>query len=249
MVSTLGKVPSARPVNPMADERIFVVEDEHEIRELLEYRLTREGFRVSTADNGVAALDAIRRESPDLVLLDLMLPGIDGLEICRALKQDEDTKGISIIMVTAKTEEADIVLGLGLGADDYILKPFSPREIVARVKAVLRRTRPTEEPGEAGNVVTRGKLKIDPTRFRVTVDDEELQFTATEFKMLHYLAKNPGRVFTRSQLMEVARGDDSVAFERAVDAHIRTVRKKLGPLRDLIQTVRSIGYRFAETAS
>jgi len=232
----------------MADERIFVVEDEEEIRELLEYRLVREGFRVSTTDNGVHALDAIRRERPDLVLLDLMLPGIDGLEICRALKQDDDSKDIPIIMVTAKSEESDIVLGLGLGADDYILKPFSPREVVARVQAVLRRMRPSDDSEQADSVVVRGTLRIDPTRFRVTAGDEELVFTATEFKMLHFLAKHPGRVFTRSQLMEVARGDDSVAFERSVDAHIRTVRKKLGPLRDMIETVRSIGYRFAETA-
>lgn len=232
----------------MADERIFVVEDEEEIRELLEYRLVREGYRVSVADNGVHALDAIRRQKPDLVLLDLMLPGIDGLEICRALKQDDESRDIPIIMVTAKSEESDVVLGLGLGADDYILKPFSPREVVARVQAVLRRARGSESAGESDSVVTRGPLQIDPSRFRVTADDRELVFTATEFKMLHFLAKHPGRVFTRSQLMEVARGDDSIAFERSVDAHIRTVRKKLGPLRDMIETVRSIGYRFAETA-
>ena len=233
----------------MSTQRIVVVEDEEDIRAILEYALTREGYQVSTCANGARALHDVRRKHPDLVLLDLMLPGVDGLEICRVLKHSDDTRSIPIIMVTAKSEESDVVLGLGLGADDYVMKPFSPKELVARVRAVLRRTSQAAEPEDAKKVVVRGPLRIDPERFRVTNEQDEVVFTATEFKLLHHLALNPGRVFTRSQLLEVARGDDAAAFERSIDAHIRTVRKKLGEQRDLIETVRSIGYRFAESAA
>lgn len=228
---------------------IVVIEDEEDILEILEYTLKREGFLVSSASNGVRGLSEVRKRQPDLVLLDLMLPGVDGLEICRALKQDEDTRGIAIIMVTAKSEESDIVLGLGLGADDYILKPFSPKEVVARIRAVLRRAEREREDEDLEKVVVRGGLRIDPVRFRVSDDEREVVLTATEFKILHHLALHPGRVFTRGQLLEVSRGDDSASFERSVDAHIRTVRKKLGDKRDLIETVRSVGYRFGETAA
>ena len=241
----------ARPYRSreMVTQRIVVVEDEEDIRDILAYTLEREGYVVHVAPNGVRGLSEVRKRQPDLVLLDLMLPGVDGLEICRALKQDEDTRNIAIIMVTAKSEESDVVLGLGLGADDYILKPFSPKEVVARVRAVLRRTANERSEENGDKVVVRGELRIDPQRFRVADGELEIAFTATEFKLLHHLALHPGRVFTRGQLLEIARGDDAAAFERSVDAHIRTVRKKLGDKRDLIETVRSIGYRFAETAA
>lgn len=233
----------------MPKNRITIVEDEADIREILEYSLSREGFEVQSAMDGASGLDLIRREGPELVLLDLMLPDIDGLEICRQLKGDEATRDIAIIMVTAKGEESDIVLGLGLGADDYIPKPFSNKELVARVRSVMRRTTRNAAPVETGQAVLAGPLRIDPERHKAWVHDQEVELTATEFRILLLLARNPGRIFSRSQILADARGELAAAFDRSVDAHIRTIRKKLGKERDLIETVRSIGYRFAEEES
>jgi two-component system phosphate regulon response regulator PhoB len=230
----------------MARSRITVVEDEEDIREILEYSLTREGFAVETAADGASGLELIRRGNPELVLLDLMLPDIDGLEVCRQLKGDGQTKDIAIIMVSAKGEESDIVLGLGLGADDYIPKPFSNRELVARVRSVLRRAQRGEKDEDDRSTVTRGELKVDPERHKAWFASTELELTATEFRILLLLAHNPGRIFSRSQILTQARGELAAAFDRSVDAHVRTIRKKLGAGRDLIETVRSIGYRFAE---
>lgn len=226
--------------------KITIVEDEEDIREILEYTLTREGFDVDCAADGSTGLEMIRREPPDLVLLDLMLPDVEGLEICRQLKADRKTSEIAIIMVTAKGEESDIVLGLGLGADDYIPKPFSARELVARTRSVLRRAQRGESETPDSSVVTQGELKIDPSRHKVFVHGKELEFTATEFRILHLLASHPGRIFSRSQILSESRGELAAAFDRSVDAHVRTVRKKLGDLRNMIETVRAIGYRFAE---
>ncbi len=230
----------------MKREKIVVVEDERDILEVIGYNLGREGYRVVTATDGLEALRLIRAEAPDLVLLDLMLPGLDGIEVCRRLKTDPVTKAIPIIMVTAKGEEADIVLGLGVGADDYITKPFSPKELVARVRAVLRRGPLKEEVG-AGERIVRGGVVIDATRFEVRVDDTPVTFTATEFRLLHFLASHPGRVFTRDQLLNRVIGEDAVVIDRNIDVHVRAVRKKLGPYRDLVETVRAVGYRFRET--
>lgn len=232
----------------MAKQKIFIVEDEADIRELLEYSLEREGYEVDSAPEGVSGLARIRRRVPDLILLDLMLPGLDGLEICRRLKQDDATRGIPIIMVTAKGEEADVVLGLGMGADDYVPKPFSPKEVTARVKAVLRRAMLDTESDEK-RVVSRGPLEVDPTRHKVSVGETEVPLTATEFRILHFLAARPGRVFEREQILSFALGPNTVVTDRSVDVHIRAIRKKLGDYRDLIETVRGIGYRFAETVS
>ncbi|MFT7668279.1 MAG: two-component system alkaline phosphatase synthesis response regulator PhoP [Planctomycetota bacterium] len=230
----------------MSKSRIIVVEDEEDIQEILEYTLTREGFEVSCASDGASGLKHIRRELPDLVLLDLMLPDVDGLEICRQLKADPETRGISVIMVTAKGEESEIVLGLGLGADDYIPKPFSTRELVARTRSVLRRAGQSRSEEDVVKVVVHGSLRIDPRSYKVHVGGEELDFTVTEFKILHLLASNPGRIFSRSQILSESRGALAAAYDRSVDAHVRTIRKKLDSQRDLIETVRAIGYRFAE---
>lgn len=234
----------------MKGKKIVVVEDEEDIRELIEYHLQREGFAVIGVEDGERGLLTIERELPDLVLLDLMLPGIDGLEICRELRNRDKTKHISVLMVTAKTEEADVVLGLGLGADDYIQKPFRPRELVARVKSALRRREFADD--EPSDVLKRGPLEIDSVKHRITMlsgpegEREELEFTATEFELLHVLARRPGRVFDREELMELSRGEAGVALDRVIDAHIRSIRKKLGEQRGLIETVRSVGYRFTE---
>jgi phosphate regulon transcriptional regulator PhoB len=229
----------------MVNQKVLIVEDEADIRELLEYSLTREGLEVITAGEGTAALALVRRKVPDLILLDLMLPGLDGLEICRRLKADDATRGIPVIMVTAKGDEADVVLGLGLGADDYIAKPFSPKELVARVQAVLRRTR-SSDGADTKAVVDAGPLRIDPTRHKVFVDDAEVELTATEFRILHYLASRPGRVFSRDQILASALGPNTIVTDRSVDVHVRAIRKKLGEQRELVETVRGIGYRFAE---
>lgn len=232
----------------MSRSRITIVEDEEDIREILEYCLTREGFDVETAVDGASGLKLIRSNQPDLVLLDLMLPDIDGLEICRQLKSADETSGIAIIMVSAKGEESDIVLGLGLGADDYVPKPFSSKELIARVRSVLRRMQVGAVQEDSKTVIVRGKLKIDSTKHKVWIEGEEIELTATEFRILHLLASNPGRIFSRSQILTDSRGELAAAFDRSVDAHVRTIRKKLGSARDLIETVRSIGYRFAEEA-
>jgi DNA-binding response OmpR family regulator len=232
----------------MAKPRITIVEDEEDIREILEYTLTREGFVVECAEDGATGLEKIRQAMPDLVLLDLMLPDVNGLEICRQLKQAEETSEISIVVVTAKGEESDIVLGLGLGADDYVTKPFNARELVARCRSVLRRaSRPATKEREETEI-RQGALKIDPQRHKCWLDEEEVELTVTEFRILQLLASHPGRIFSRSQILAESRGDLAAAFDRSVDAHVRTIRKKLGVHRDLIETVRAIGYRFAELA-
>lgn len=230
----------------MQGARIVVVEDEEDIRELIEYHLEREGATVTGVGDGHKGLEVVLREVPDLVLLDLMLPGKDGLDVCRDIRADERVAHVPVLMVTAKSEEADVVLGLGLGADDYIQKPFRPRELVARVKTALRREKRAREPKDEAKVLVRGALRIDTTRHKAHLGDQELGLTATEFRLLHTLARRPGRVYSREELLEASRGESAFALDRSVDAHIRSVRKKLGEARDLVETVRSMGYRFAE---
>ncbi len=230
----------------MKREKILVVEDEADLREVLSYNLTRDGYRVVTAENGADGLRKARKEVPDLVLLDLMLPDLDGVEVCRRLKKDPLTATLPIIMVTAKSEEADVVLGLGVGADDYVPKPFSPRTLLARVKAVLRRG-PQREEAELARRIVRGPLTIDADRHEARLEGELVRFTATEFRLLHFLALHPGRVFTRDQLMRRVMGEDVILVDRNVDVHVRAVRAKLGVQRDLVETVRGVGYRFQDT--
>ena len=230
----------------MTKPRVLVVEDEEDILEVIQYNLQQEGYEVSCCMDGLQGLEQARTLKPDLVLLDIMLPGMDGVEICRNLKERESTRRIPIIMVTAKGEEIDVVLGLGVGADDYIPKPFKVRELVARVKAMLRRSSLHQDEVSDG-CITVGDLVINPGRHEVICCGEQVEFTATEFRLLHYLASHPGRVYSRSQLLEPAVGDDVVVSNRNIDVHIRSLRKKLCSCSELIETIRGVGYRFKET--
>jgi two-component system phosphate regulon response regulator PhoB len=228
----------------MSRSRIVIIEDEPDIVEVISYNLKREGYQVSSAARGDDGINLVRDKSPNLVILDLMLPGVDGLSVCQQLKADPLTKDIPIIIVSAKEEESDVVLGLGLGADDYVAKPFSPRELLARVKAVLRRS--TARGKFDSKRINIGDLVIDSTRFEVTVAENLVKLTATEFKILYQLASQPGRAFSREQLLNRVVGDGVVVVDRNIDVHIRSVRKKLGPCQDMIQTIRGIGYRFVD---
>lgn len=228
----------------VSHRKIVVVEDEPDILEAIQYNLEREGFKVITATNGDDGLKTVIREAPDLLLLDLLLPGLDGLEVCRRLKLDPVTQKIPIIMVSAKGEESDIVLGLGVGADDYVTKPFRPKELIARVRAVLRRGTYREDVG--GERVVRGALTIDATRHEARLDGRGMILTPTEFRLLHLLASHPGRVFTRDLLVTRVIGDGAAVIDRNIDVHIRSIRKKLGGHRQLIDTIRGVGYRFQD---
>jgi two-component system alkaline phosphatase synthesis response regulator PhoP len=228
----------------MTKERILVVEDEEDILELVRFNLSREGYSVMGAASGEEAWRLASSELPDLIVLDLMLPGIDGLEVTKIIRNDSRTRDIPIIMLTAKGEEADIVTGLELGADDYITKPFSPRILVARVRAVLRRK--VKETAEESSVLKIHDLVIHPGRHEVLVEGKTVELTFTEFGILGYLARRPGWVFTRSQIVDAVRGDDYFVTDRAVDVQIVGLRKKLGPASRYIETVRGIGYRFRE---
>ena len=228
----------------MPRERILVVDDEEDILELVEYNLAKEGYDVACADTGEQALALARAELPDLILLDLMLPGVDGLDVCRLLKNDDKTAHVPIIMLTAKSEEADVVTGLEMGADDYITKPFSPRVLAARVKTVLRRKR--SEPPSKEETLRIRDLIIHPGRREVLAAGATVDLTYTEFNVLHTLARKPGWVFTRSQIVDAVRGDDYPVTDRSVDVQIVSLRKKLGPCADYVETVRGVGYRLKE---
>ena len=228
----------------MAKEKILVVDDEEDILELLRYNLLREGYNVSCAASGEEALRLAQSEIPDLLVQDLMLPGIDGLEVTKILKNDSRTRDIPIVMLTAKGEEADIVTGLELGADDYITKPFSPRVLVARVRAVLRRK--VKEYKEETPILRIHDIVIHPGRHEVLVNDKPVQLTLTEFGILNYLARRPGWVFTRSQIMDAVKGEDYFVTDRSVDVQIVGLRKKLCNAGKYIETVRGVGYRFKE---
>jgi two-component system phosphate regulon response regulator PhoB len=228
----------------MPKEKILVVDDEEDILELVRFNLSREGFTVFSASTGEKALDLVEKEAPELIVLDLMLPGIDGLDVARIVKQGDTTKNIAIVMLTAKGEEADIVTGLELGADDYVTKPFSPRVLVARVKAVLRRR--AKEVDDDKSVIRIHDLIIHPGRYEVFVKEEVIQLTFTEFGILNFLVRRPGWVFTRSQIVDAVRGDDYYVTDRSVDVQIVGLRKKLGSAGKYIETVRGVGYRFKE---
>jgi two-component system phosphate regulon response regulator PhoB len=228
----------------MAPRRVLVVDDEEDILELVRYHLVRNGYKTTCVTSGEAALKAARTDLPDLIVLDLLLPGVDGLEVCRILRADQKTKHLPIIMLTAKGEEADVVAGLELGADDYVTKPFSPRVLMARVKTVLRRreTAPADEtmPVKAHDLV------IHPGRHEVLCRGKPVDLTFTEFRILHFLARRPGWVFTRYQIVDGVRGPDYPVTDRSVDVQIVALRKKLGPCGKSIETVRGVGYRFKE---
>lgn len=226
---------------------ILVVEDEQDLQDLLNYNLSREGFAVTAIDSGEQALKIAARQMPDLIVLDLMLPGIDGLEVCRTLKSEPATSKIPIVMLTAKGEETDVVVGLEMGADDYITKPFSPRVLIARLKAVLRRPVAGSESGDdALRPMKIGRIGIYPDRHEVTVDSETVQLTATEFKLLQLIARRPGRVYTRQQIIDGLHDGLSAVTDRSVDVQIVSLRRKLGGAGANIETVRGVGYRLKE---
>ncbi len=221
--------------------RIAIIEDEPDIAEVLEYNLEQEGFSTSVIPRGDTAIDVLRSDVPDLILLDLMLPGLDGLEVCRLLKRDAETARIPLIMLTAKGDEVDRIVGLELGADDYIAKPFSPREVVLRVKAVLRRQ---VEPAVAKEDLRAGDLRLDVPGFRLFIGDEEVSLTATEFRLLKLLMERSGRVLTRETLLTEGWGYAEDVDSRTVDTHVRRLRRKLGAEAVRIETVIGVGYRF-----
>jgi len=231
-------------MSAMLGKRILVIEDEKDILEVVRYNLAREGYKVRCARNGLDGLRVAQTELPDLIVLDLMLPEMDGLDICRFLKADRKTEDIPIIMLTAKTEETDIVLGLELGADDYITKPFSPKVLIARIKAVLRRKEKIETSKD--KAVNIHGLSIDPVRHEVLVEGSPVRLTLSEFKILHLLASQPGRVFTRYQIVDAVHGEEYSVTERAVDVQIAGLRKKLGTAGKYVETVRGVGYRLRD---
>ncbi|MBP7434068.1 response regulator transcription factor, partial [bacterium] len=222
----------------MSRERILLVDDEEDILNLVKYNLERDGYKVETVTTGEAAVRAARENVPDLILLDLMLPGMDGFDVCRILKNDKNVMKTPIVMLTAKGEDSDIVAGLELGADDYITKPFSPRVLIARVKAVLRRDSKVKE-GKSP-LIKVDEMEIDTVRHRVAVSGESIDLTATEFDILVYLARRPGWVFTRSQIINGVKGDDYPVTDRSVDVQILNLRKKLGDAGVNIETVRGV---------
>lgn len=226
-------------------KKVVLIEDEPDIAEVIEYNLSREGYKVFLAYNGLEGLETVKRERPDVVLLDLMLPELDGIEICRRIRENPMTRSLPIIMVTAKGEESDVVLGLELGADDYVTKPFSPRELVARIKAVLRRGSGGKQWSGRERIARKG-LVIDVERHEVCIEGDIVNVTATEFRILHLLASHPGRVFAREQILSQVFDVGTFVVARNVDVHIRGLRKKMGTLRDLIETIRGVGYRFRD---
>jgi two-component system phosphate regulon response regulator PhoB len=225
----------------MSKEQILIVDDEKEIRELISFNLEREGFKIITASTGEEALSITQHKRPDLIVLDLMLPGIDGLEVCKALSGYD----IPILMVTAKSEDADIILGLEMGADDYVTKPFSPRVLAARVRAILRRRQKDLHP-DVHKTLTLHGITMDPVKHTVYDGDEAIDLSVTEFGILEFLMRNPGWVFSRSQIIESVKGSDYPVTERSVDVQILALRKKLKEKGNLIETVRGIGYRMTE---
>ncbi|MDM7924909.1 MAG: response regulator [bacterium] len=228
----------------MAGPRILAVEDEEDIRELIRFNLEKEGFSVTAAATGEEALRLSAADPPDLILLDLMLPGINGFDVCRALKREPRTAGVPVVTLTAKGEDADIVAGLELGAEDYIVKPFSPKVLAARIRSVLRRRDPGMTDDSA--VLNAGGLSIDPSRHEVRADGRPVELTRAEFTLLHFLARHPGWVFTRAQIIDSVRGSDYAVTDRSVDVQVAGLRRKLGDSGGLIETVHGVGYRFKE---
>jgi two-component system alkaline phosphatase synthesis response regulator PhoP len=241
----MAQVPQAQ-VNRGPRQKVLIIEDDADIRELIKFNLEQEGFAVEEAATGAEGLDRIKRRQPDLVLLDLMLPGMPGLEICRVLRGSKDTASLPILIVTAKGTEVDKVLGLEMGADDYVVKPFSPRELLARVKAVLRRANPDLAAPKTG-VWERGRLKMDFDTYQVFVDDQRHELALREFELLRFFVEHPMRVYSREQLLDLVWGRDTFVEPRTVDVHVRRLRQHIekdDANPELILTIRSVGYRF-----
>ncbi|RMD85559.1 MAG: DNA-binding response regulator [Candidatus Dadabacteria bacterium] len=228
----------------MTGQKLLIIEDESDVLELIRYNVELHGYKAITASDGAQGLELAKKHIPDGVVLDLMLPGLDGLDVCRQLKADSLTASIPIIIVSAKGQEADIVVGLELGADDYIVKPFSPRVLLARIKAVLRREKREDLSNE--RIVCKHGITIDPLRHSVSVNGSNIELTRSEFKILHFLASRPGWVFTRYQIVDAVHGDDYPVTPRSIDVQIAGLRKKLGKSGECIETVRGVGYKFRE---
>jgi two-component system phosphate regulon response regulator PhoB len=224
---------------------ILIIDDEKDLIELVRYNLEKDGYDAISAADGQTGLEIAQRHKLDLIVLDLMMPGMDGLEVCRRLRADPRTGRVPLIMLTAKATEADRIVGLEMGADDYITKPFSPRELVARVKAILRRTTTQAEPQQ---VIRHGDLAIDVARHEVMFGGKQVSLTATEFRILHFLASKPGRVLSRDDIIDAALGRDANVFDRTIDVHITAIRRKLGKGSDPIETIRGFGYKFRDTS-
>jgi two-component system phosphate regulon response regulator PhoB len=228
----------------MVRELILVIEDDEDIQELIRYNLAQAGYRAVVAGSGEEGVKVAHAKTPDLILLDIMLPGMDGLEVCRTLSAQEDTRQIPIIMLTAKGEETDIVTGLQMGADDYITKPFSPRVLLARIKVVLRRQ--GRDVDNVEQVLKIGEIHIHPGRREVRVKGKLVELTFTEFGILHFLARHPGWVYTREQIVDAVHGEDYPVTDRSIDVQMVSLRRKLGATEDSLETVRGVGYRFRE---
>ncbi len=250
MLATLPQIgDAARVVEPMPQPRILIVEDERGLVQSLTWYFNREGYETIIASDGLEGLRKAQTMAPDVVLLDLMLPGMNGLDVCRELRSADRTKHIPIIMITARAEETDQIVGFSMGADDYVTKPFSNKVLLQRVKALLRRA---EGGGETSDVIEHLGVRVDRVRHQVSVGKEKLELTPTEFRLLEIMLRQPGRAFTRHQLMDAAIGEGSIVLERTIDVHVKTLRKKLmaaGASADLIETVRGVGYRFQEAAT
>ena len=223
------------------NERILIIEDEPDIREVISYNLSKEGYRVVSAASGEEGLKSAMSQPPDLVILDLMLPGVYGLDVCRRIRNDSRTAAIPIIVLTARSEESDVITGLEVGADDYVTKPFSPKVLVARIRARLREK--SEEPNNVEKKINLKRISMDKGRHSVEVDGKPVTLTPTEFKLLWMLAKNPGLVFSRYEIVNAVRGDDAIVTDRSVDVQVVGLRKKLGGCAESIETVRGVGYR------
>lgn len=226
----------------MARGSILVIEDDRDIVDLLRFNLEEEGYELFAAFDGARGGVSARRHQPDLIILDIMMPELDGWEVCRKLKEDKHTADIPIIILSARLQEMDKVVGLELGADDYVTKPFSPRELIARIRAILRRNRNRQTPDK----IAHGSLVIDRGKHEVVIDHQKISLTTTEFRLLEYMAQSPGQVLSRDQILNAIAGYDAVVSDRTVDAHIKTLRRKLGKDKDYIETVRGVGYRFKE---
>ncbi len=244
MIATLNpRVEAPTMPTAMAKPRVLLIEDERALTDVLAYNLRREGYDVTVVHDGRDGLRKAQTQIPDLIILDLMLPGLDGLEVCRELRAGERTRHVPILMLTAKAEETDQVVGFSMGADDYVTKPFSVKVLMQRLKALQRRS---ETSSESADVVEHLGVKIDRVRHKATVRGKDIELTPTEFRLLECLLRQPGRAFSRAQLMDVAIGAGAVVLERTIDVHIKTLRRKLGGESEFIETVRGVGYRFRE---
>jgi two-component system phosphate regulon response regulator PhoB len=228
----------------MPPKKILIVEDDRSLAGVLEYNFSNAGYDVACAHDGIDAINQARAHSPDVIVLDVMIPLLDGIETCQRLRSEEATRDTPVLMLTAKGEESDHLTGFSAGADDYVVKPFSVRVLMERVKSLLRRHSRTHGPGS--DIVISGPIKVDRVKHRVSLGDSVLSLTPSEFRLLDTLIRNPGRAFERSQLIDSALGGDSLVLERTIDVHIRSLRKKLGEYADAIETVRGVGYRFKD---